>query len=35
VNCTFLLSDMHHEDEVGSMTILNPFKVDQAVFLSR
>lgn len=34
-DCEFFLSeDMRHEQEVGSMTIVSPFKVDPAVFLS-
>jgi predicted nucleic acid-binding protein len=34
--CGFFLSeDMRHGQEIGSMTILNPFKIDPAAFLSR
>jgi len=35
-DCTFFLSeDMRHEQEINGMTIVSPFKVDPAVFLSR
>jgi predicted nucleic acid-binding protein len=35
-NCeVFLSEDMKHEQKIGSMTILNPFKLDQSFVLSR
>jgi predicted nucleic acid-binding protein len=35
-DCKFFLSeDMQHEQSIGDMTIISPFKVDPAAFLSR